>query len=92
MSGTKAGCKKAAQTNIEKYGKDFYRNIGRRGGRNGHTGGFSSETRGKDGLTGFERAKIAGAIGGRKSRRGPSTKKREWLYNYGNKVIRRTRG
>lgn len=92
MAGTRAGGKKAAQTNIEKYGKDFYRNIGRRGGSNGHTGGFSSETRGKDGLTGFERAKIAGAIGGRKSRRGPSTKKREGLYNYGNKVIRRTKG
>ncbi len=74
MVGTKAGCLKSAQTNYKKYGKDFYRNIGKKGGKNGHTGGFNSEKVGKDGLTGFERAKIAGAMGGRKSRRGPAKK------------------
>ena len=38
MSGTHAGGKKAAATNKAKYGKDFYAEIGRKGGRNGHTG------------------------------------------------------
>lgn len=32
MSGTIAGGKKAAATNYEKYGRNFYREIGRRGG------------------------------------------------------------
>lgn len=39
------------------------------GGHRGHTGGFASNVIGEDGLTGFERAKIAGAKGGRISRR-----------------------
>lgn len=37
MAGTKAGGLKARQTNIERHGKDFYREIGRMGGMNGHT-------------------------------------------------------
>lgn len=32
MAGTKAGGKKAAATNKEKYGSEFYANIGRKGG------------------------------------------------------------
>lgn len=32
MSGSRAGGLKAAQTNIKKFGKDFYREIGRKGG------------------------------------------------------------
>ena len=32
MAGSKEGGIKAAKTNIEKYGKDFYKNIGRIGG------------------------------------------------------------
>lgn len=43
------------------------------GGRNGDTGGFASEKIGADGLTGYERAKIAGRKGGTISRR-PSKK------------------
>ena len=69
MVGTKAGGAKAAKTNKERHGDDFYRRIGKRGGQNGHTGGFNSDKVGKDGLTGFERAKIAGAKGGSISRR-----------------------
>lgn len=69
MAGTKAGGQKAAKTNIEKYGKDFYRENGRKGGRNGHLGGFASEVIGRDGLTGWQRAKIAGRKGGTISRR-----------------------
>lgn len=60
MAGTIVGGKKAAQTNKEKHGKDFYARIGAKGGRNGHTGGFASNP---------ELAKIAGAKGGKKSTR-----------------------
>lgn len=69
ISGTTEGGRRAAATNKEKYGKDFYRRIAQKGGRNGHTGGFGSDKVGADGLTGKERAKIAGAKGGRKSTR-----------------------
>lgn len=72
MAGTKDGGRRAAATNKERHGKDFYARIGSRGGKNGHTGGFASDVVGKDGLTGTQRAKIAGAIGGRKSKRGPA--------------------
>lgn len=60
MAGTKAGGQKAAATNLERHGKDFYREIGAKGGRNGHTGGFASNP---------ELARIAGAKGGRISKR-----------------------
>lgn len=66
MSGTKAGGLKSAETNRKKYGEDFYREIGRKGGRNGHTGGFAAN---------HELAIRAGTIGGRKSKRGPAKKK-----------------
>ncbi len=65
MAGTKAGGKKAAATNKSKYGKDFYAAIGRKGGKNGHTGGFAANP---------ALAKIAGAKGGRISRRGKTKK------------------
>lgn len=68
MAGNKAGGKKAAATNKLKHGPDFYREIGRRGGRNGHTGGFAANP---------ELAKIAGRIGGKKSKRGPAKNKQE---------------
>lgn len=60
MSGTIAGGKKAAQTNKENYGIDFYRRIGSKGGKNGHTGGFYGNP---------ERARACGKIGGSISRR-----------------------
>lgn len=65
MAGTKAGGVKAAETNRKKYGAEFYRNIGRMGGKNGHTGGFAANP---------ELAKIAGAKGGRVSKRGKANK------------------
>ena len=65
MAGTKAGGKKAAATNKAKYGRDFYAEIGRKGGKNGHTGGFAANP---------ALAKIAGAKGGRISRRGKAKK------------------
>lgn len=66
MSGTKLGGLKAAQTNYQRHGKDFYKNIGRIGGSNGHTGGFAANP---------ELASIVGAIGGRISKRGPAKPK-----------------
>lgn len=61
MAGTRAGGKKAARTNKAKYGDDFYRELGRKGGKNSHTGGFGANP---------ELARIAGAKGGRISKRG----------------------
>jgi len=68
MAGTKAGGRKAAETNKKKYGSDFYARIGREGGANGNTGGFAA------GEEGRARARKYGAIGGRISRRTGSTK------------------
>lgn len=61
MSGTKAGGMKAAKTNLERHGSDFYKRIGKKGGQNGHTGGFAANR---------ALACIAGRKGGRISRRG----------------------
>lgn len=60
MSGTKAGGLKAARTNLERNGNDFYVKIGRKGGQNGHTGGFAANP---------ALAIIAGRKGGRISSR-----------------------
>lgn len=68
---------KAAQTNKKLHGPDFFARIGKIGGRNSNSGGFGSTKVGKDGLTGQERARRAGRIGGLKSKRGPAKKKKE---------------
>ena len=60
MEGTKAGGKAAAATNKAKYGGDFYAKIGAKGGKKGTTGGFYANR---------DLARIAGAKGGRISRR-----------------------
>ena len=60
MAGTKAGGLKAAATNKTRHGKDFYAKIGAKGGKNGRTGGFAANP---------ELARLAGAKGGRISRR-----------------------
>ena len=60
MAGTKAGGQAAAATNKKKYGPDFYAKIGAQGGKKGKTGGFFANR---------ELARIAGARGGRISRR-----------------------
>jgi len=54
------GGKKAALTNKQKHGDDFYKNIGAIGGSNGHTGGFAANP---------DLARIAGRKGGLISRR-----------------------
>lgn len=42
MAGTALGGKKAAKTNKERHGDDFYNKIGSKGGRAGHRGGFAA--------------------------------------------------
>lgn len=59
MAGTLLGGKKAAKKNLAKDPL-FYHKIGKRGGQNGNTGGFAANP---------ELARIAGAKGGRISRR-----------------------
>ena len=61
MAGTKTGGTKAAATNKAKHGADFYARIGAMGGKKGRTGGFAANP---------ALARIAGAKGGRISRRG----------------------
>jgi len=60
MAGTVQGGKRAAATNIKRHGADFYKKIGAMGGKNGNTGGFAANR---------ELARIAGAKGGKISRR-----------------------
>lgn len=60
MAGTKLGGQRAAATNKQKHGEDFYKRIGAIGGKNGSTGGFAANP---------ELARIAGAKGGKISRR-----------------------
>lgn len=65
MAGSKEGALRAAATNKEKYGQDYYQRIGKIGGQNGATGGFYADR---------ELARRAGAKGGRISRRGKAKK------------------
>ena len=65
MSGTLEGGRKAAATNKAKYGKEFYANIGRKGGSKSHP-----ETR--PFALNPELAKRCGRNGGKKSKRGPA--------------------
>lgn len=62
MSGTKAGGLKAAMKNKERYGKNFYRMIGSKGGQQkpSKPRGFAADK---------ELARAAGAKGGKASRR-----------------------
>ena len=70
MAGSSDGGKKAAAKNLAKN-PNFYRDIGRKGGSvKGTAGGFASNSVDDNGLTGRQRARIAGAKGGRISRRG----------------------
>lgn len=79
---------KAKRTIQAKYGYDYYAKIGARGGANGTTGGFASELVGKDGLTGRERARRAGIVGGTISRRGPAKKSMVRKVNDGENITK----
>lgn len=61
MSGTRKGGRSAAITNKERYGEDFYKKIGAKGGKLGRTGGF---------YVNRKLASTAGKKGGSISRRG----------------------
>lgn len=67
MAGNIQGGLQASNTNKTKYGADFYKRIGTIGGKKSRNGGFGSDKIGPDGLTGRERARIAGRVGGLKS-------------------------
>lgn len=60
MAGTNAGGKRAAQTNKERYGDNFYKTIGALGGLKSRGGGFARDP---------ELASRAGRLGGMKSRK-----------------------
>ncbi len=60
MAGTKSGGRKAAKTNKQRYGASFYETIGGLGGKISRGGGFAKNP---------ELARIAGARGGRSSKR-----------------------
>jgi general stress protein YciG len=64
MAGTVEGGRKAAETNL-RNDPNFYKKIGSKGGKNGHTGGFAAN---------HELAKIAAAKGGKISKRGKAKK------------------
>ena len=61
MAGTKEGGIKARNTNIERQGEDYYKRIGSIGGKWCGKKGFALD---------IERAKRAGAKGGKISKRG----------------------
>lgn len=71
MAGNVSGGIKARDKNLARD-PDWYKKIGSKGGKVGKTGGFASSIVGQDGLTGYQRASTAGALGGRVSRRKPS--------------------
>lgn len=72
MAGTVNGGRAASLTNMERYGKDFYKRIGAIGGKKGRTGGFAANklcTCSEFAYEHYQR-QCAGARGGRISRRG----------------------
>lgn len=64
MAGTPAGGRKAAATNKYRYGFNFYKQIGRKGGKISRGGGFQMNR---------DLAVEAGRKGGKASRRGKVT-------------------
>lgn len=60
MPGTRAGGQRAAATNKQRYGANFYEAIGKRGGQISRGGGFAKNP---------ELARAAGRKGGMASRR-----------------------
>lgn len=64
MPGTREGGIKAAKTNKEYYGKDFYIRIGAIGGRKSRGGGFAYMIKHDP-----QRVKEVGRIGGQRSKR-----------------------
>lgn len=65
MSGTVDGGKQAAKTNKQRYGQNFYMEIGSMGGKKSSGGGFAKDP---------ELARRAGRLGGMRSRRTKANK------------------
>lgn len=65
MAGTKAGGRKCRDTNLRKYGADYYKRMGSKGGKWCGPKGFALDP---------ERAKTAGRKGGLISKRGKAKK------------------
>ena len=65
MSGTRYGGLKAAETNKQRYGRDWYKKIGKIGGKACVPKGFAVNP---------ELAKRAGSTGGKLSKRGKAKK------------------
>lgn len=63
MPGTPEGGFKTKAKVLERN-PNWYKEIGAKGGQNSNNGGFASLKKGKDGLTGVERASKYGRIGG----------------------------
>lgn len=78
MAGNKLGGQKTRETNLRKHGSDFYKRIGAKGGRSGHTGGFAANR---------ELAVMAGRKGGlissRKGVKNGEAKKRTYQPVWG---------
>jgi hypothetical protein len=69
MAGTKEGGRKARETKLARD-PNVYSNMGKRNvGLLKPNSGFGSKEIGDDGLTGKQRAKLAGSIGGRQPRK-----------------------
>lgn len=60
MAGTHRGGRRAAATNKQRYGANFYETIGRMGGKISRGGGFAKNP---------DLARVAGQKGGKASRR-----------------------
>jgi len=83
MPGTQAGWLKAKATMIKKYGseeayRDFCKEVGRKGGLASNNGGFASWKVGNDGLTGRQRARVAGSLGGKVGRKNAPMVTSQW--------------
>lgn len=85
MPGNRAGGMKAAKTNRKRYGKDFFRIIGSKGGqaKDGKPKGFAAMN--------IEKVRAAGRKGGRISRRTGVTngqgKEKEYVWKGGDDAL-----
>lgn len=70
MAGTITGAKKATETIKKKYGADYYRQLG-------HKGGSAITNKPRGFAANPELAKRAGRIGGKKSKRGKAKRNTE---------------
>lgn len=83
MAGNATGGMKAAKTNKARYGEDFYRKAGRKGGMSGRGGGFRANP---------DLARIAGAKGGKISKRGPGSVTKIKIEPLRDKILEMLRG